>query len=177
MLQPHSASISPLVFQPIDDPQPNRQPHRHHRRHNNRNFRRPILGRIPLPKRLRPNNIPQAKTHQQHRIHNDFFRVARVVGRDPAVQQWEAGADAVGHVIADKLAGFCVGGEVGNEDGAEHAGEEEHADAKGALIEAAGNVGGGDDGDDGDGARGDGEQGGLFGGVAEAVGGMLAIMG
>lgn len=66
-----------------------------------------------------------------------------------------------------------MGGEVGHEDGAEHAGEEERADAEGAGVEAAGDVGGGDDGADGDGARGDGEEGGLFGGVAEAGVGAL----
>lgn len=50
-------------------------------------------------------------------------------------------------------------------------------DAEGACVEAAGDVSGGDDGDDGDSTGGDGEEGGLFGGVAEAVGGGLAVMG
>ena len=97
------------------------------------------------------------------------------VGRDPAVEQGQAGADAVGQVVADELAGFVAAREVGHQEGAEHAGEEEADDGKVAGVVAAGDVSGGDDGDNGDGAGGDGEEGGLFGGVAEAVGVLVVV--
>ena len=168
MLQPHAPPVPPPILHLVHCPQPPRQRNRHCARHDNRNLRRLVLGRVSLPERLGPDDVPQAKAHQQHGVHDNLLRVPGGVGCDPAVEQRQGGADAVGHVVADELAGFVVGGEVGHEDGAEHAGEEEHGDAEGALVVAAGDVGSGDNGNDGDGAGGDGEEGGLLGGVAEA---------
>lgn len=168
MLQPDRLTIPPLILPRIHGPKHEGQRHRDQRRHHDGDLGRYVFWRVLVLERFGPDDVTETETHQQDGVHGDFLRVAREVGRDPRVHDREGGADAVGHVVADQLAGFGGGGEEGHEAAADHAGRQEDDDEHGALVEVAGGPGGADDGDDGDGARGDRKERRLFGSVAES---------
>lgn len=167
MLKTDRIPVPPLVLQDIHGSQNNRQGYGDQRRHHDGDLGRYVIGRVLGLEGFRADDVAETEAHQQDGVHGDFLRVAGEVGRHPGVDERQGRADAVGHIVADELAGFGVRWEECHKAAADHAGREEDDDKQPSLVEVAGGPGGADYGDDGDGTGGDGQERRLFGGVAE----------